>query len=344
MKKAFLPIALAVITALVLVVSCQKSYSPIPPSAGAVNLTQLFSAIQPVPQSFSVPAGKETVIYAAQGTKMHFYSNSFKDANGNIITSGTVNIQMTEMYKPGDMIANRATTIANGEILQSGGQVNITATQNGNPVYANKYSLAFRHNSTSSAPMAMFYGATGNNAAATTTWTQSDTTQNGTKAAGTTSDSAANNASSLFVFDSCTNFTWANCDWFNKNDSPKTTVSIILPDSTFNPTNTQMYLVLPNITRAHNTRDTFNAVLSSIEPRLGSESYNASTNTMKLISQHNNVIVPAGLDYELVVMANKNGIWYYYQQQGVIPHNGLLVNVALVQTTEQRVITQLAGL
>ena len=76
------------------------------------HLNQLFSGLRSTPQNFTVTAGRDTTIYGTNNTLLHFYTNSFKDAGGNIIQSGTVYIQLIEMYKPGDMICNRATTMA----------------------------------------------------------------------------------------------------------------------------------------------------------------------------------------------------------------------------------------
>ncbi len=343
MKKTFLSIAIVGIAGLMLVVSCQKSYSPVPHVIATPSLDELFSGLKSDPENFNVPAGEETILYASQGTMIHFYPNSFKDADGKIITSGTINVKLIEMYRAGDMISNRATTMANGQLLQSGGQVNITATLSGTAVFPTTYGIAFKHGTSSSASMSLFYGGT-SNAATVATWTQSDTSRNGTVSSGTRNDTNSHNETSLFIFDSCTSFNWINCDCFHQSDSPKTTVSVILPDSTFNPTNTELFLVLPNITRHYNPNDTFTAVMSSVEQNLGRQSYTVTTNTMNLISEGQTVIVPAGLNYQLIVMTNKNGTWYYYEQQGVIPHNGLVVTATLLQTTQQNIKNQLSCL
>jgi len=343
MKKLFFALSLIYITVIILLFSCNKpSYSP--GTAGQTSLNQLFASIRSTPQTLSVTAGRDTIVYGANGTMLHFYTYSFKDAAGNIITSGTIDLQLTEMYKAGDMISNRATTFANGQILQSSGQINMVATLNGNEVYANSYGIGFKHGNSSSAPMALFYGASANSDSVAT-WTQSDSTKNGTTTTGTVTDTVSSTPKSYFYFDTCSSFTWANCDWFYTNDSPETTVSIVLPDNSFNATNTQMYLVLPNVNRWGNTADIFIAVLSNVEDKgLGSSSYTAKTNTLQLISEGNTNIVPAGLNYKLVVLANKNGTYYYYEQQGTIPHNGLTATATLVSQPESTIISNLAGL
>ncbi len=271
----------------------------------------------------------------------------FKDGSGNIITTGTVYLQLTEMYKAGDMICNRTTTFANGQMLASGGEITMTATMNGQPVYANKYGIGFNQTGGSIAPMALFYGTT-SNADSIATWTQSDTTQIGNVADGTTIDSSSPGTTGInfYTFDSCTNFIWANCDWFYNTDSPKVTVSVILPDTTFNPYNTQLFLALHNITGWGGTDVT--AVLSDVENTqygsLGSASYTAATNTMILISEGNKNIVPAGLSYELVVITNKNGSYYYYEQSGTVPDGGIKATAAMASETQGDIVSRLQGL
>ena len=345
MRKALLSITLIGTLAALFIVSCSKNHYTCRTCGQSLN--QLFASLRSTPQGLSVQAGRDTIVYGSKGTMLHFYTNSFKDASGNIITSGTINLQLIEMYKPGDMIANRATTMANGQILQSGGQVTINATMNGQTVYANSYGLGFKHSNQSSAPMALFFGAT-TNADSTAVWTQTDSTKQGNIANGTTTDTATGGGgtvnTSIFLFDSCTNFTWANCDWFYSNYSPKTSVSVILPDTSFNGTNTQLYLVLPNVNRWGVTTDTFTAVLSNAEPELGGASYNAATHTMKLISESKVDIVPSGLKYELVVIANKNGQYYYWQTSGTVPSGGISVSAAMATATQGDVISLLQGL
>ena len=67
------------------------------------SLNQLFAGLRYTPQNLSVTAGRDTIVYGNNGTMLHFYTNSFKNGSGNIITSGTVYLQLTEMYKAGDL-------------------------------------------------------------------------------------------------------------------------------------------------------------------------------------------------------------------------------------------------
>ncbi len=158
MKQKLLSIPTLFCAACFTLTSCQKDYNASTDVETISELVDLFTALRPTPQNLSVTAGREQVITGASGTMLHFYPNSFKDKNGHIITSGTVNLQLTEMYKPGDMIANCASTsTVDGFPLQSSGQINVSATMNGEKVYANKYGVAFKQTGTQT-PMALYYG------------------------------------------------------------------------------------------------------------------------------------------------------------------------------------------
>ena len=339
MKNILLPITLLCVITFVIVFSCKKTNKN---STNGVtqSLNQLFSGLRTTPQSLNVTVGRDTIVYGIKGTILHFYSNSFKDANGNIITNGNVNMQLMEMYTPGDMVRNRATTMANGQILQSGGQVNIIATMNGQQVYANKYSIGFAQYNPSSQPMALFYGSN-TNTDSVVTWSASDTTIQGNLSQYTildtiweykTDSSSLSYVSPEYIFDSCINFKWINCDKFWSNNSPKTSVKVILPDNSYNANNTGLYLVLPAI----------NSVLSNVQWG-GSTSYNTSTHTLTLISESDTTIVPVGMNYEIAVITNKNGIYYYWQTSGVTT-SGMTVTAVMAPSNQTDIVAKLQRL
>ncbi len=342
MKRTIFSLICTGIIAVVLFASCSKNGSQPLTDIEPAGLDEVFSSLCTAPQVFNFHAGTEIVIYANEGTKLHFYPNSFKDAGGSVITSGIVCVRLTEMYKAGAMIANRATTMAGGRLLQSGGEVYLTATQNGKPVYANSYRLGFSHKCSSNVPMALFYGST-NNPASIAVWSQSAVALQGSVVDGTIADSYPHTAP-LFIFDSVTNFTWTNCGSFYPFDSAKTSVSVVLPDGSFNESNTQMYLVLPDIKQKENATGKFISVMSNLEQGPDAGTYDQATNTMNLVSHHQVNTVPRGAAYQLVVIANKNGTWYYFQQDGTIPHDGLVATASMQQLSVREIKNKLAGL
>jgi hypothetical protein len=291
-------LALTIAVAL-LVVSCRKTNDPAPgPTPVGTDkseLNNLFKAFRSSPEIKCVTAGTSQTVVFSKGTKLTFYPNSFETATGATITSGTVCLEVIEMYKPGEMIANRATTTYNNQLLKSGGQVHIKATQNGVEVFANKYGIGFRQPGATMQPMRLFYGDT-NNEDSVTTWTTDtivfDKGSFTEMATFDTSGSAASNAW-YFQFDSCTDFKWINCDYFTNNTDPRTNITIKPSDTTFNRTNTTIYMVFP----------VFNAVAG------------AYSNTDKYLFTGYNF--PIGLNMKVVMLSNKNGEYYYEEQTGL---------------------------
>ncbi len=303
--KRNLTYAVGILATAMLIASCGKDYSS-NPVGDPSKLNALFADLKPNPQVLTVTAGTAAKVAGAGGTQLSFYPNSFKDASGHIITSGTVTLQLTEMYSTGDMIANRASTMAAGKILQSGGQINLNATVNGVKVFANVYGVQFLQQTLSSSPMNIFYGAN-NNVDSVVTWKNgADTSRAGTIAWGTTNVGGQD----LYIFDSCTEFGWTNCDQFYNTDSPLTSVSVIFPEKVYTPSNTQIYLVLPDT----------KSVMSNVEPGpgTGGQAYNATTNTMTLISEDRIDIVPTGTKYKFIAISKVNGSYYYFQQVGIV--------------------------
>lgn len=283
----------------------------------------MLSGLRSTPQNFNIAAGRDTIIYgASDGTALHFYANSFKDASGNIITSGTIDIQLTEMYKPGEMICNRTTTITNdGQLLQSGGEINITASMNGQEVYANKYGIGFKQSAPSSLNMQLFYGNT-NNTDSVTMWSADDVTKNGVTANGTTPDTSR--SSYYYYFDSCPHLSQTNCDAvYLPGSTQKTDVALVLPDGSFNQRNTEVFLILP-----------------SLKLSIFMNEYDQSTNTIHL--DESSVGLPIGLNFELAVITYKNDTYYFYETSGTIT-KGMTINAAMGAETLSDIKARLAG-
>ena len=321
MKKALLSFTLMGVITIALIASCSKNYNS--KGTGTQSLNQLFAGLRTTPENLSVTAGRDTIVYGAQGTMLHFYTNSFKDGSGNIITSGTIYLSLIEMYKPGDMIANRApTTTSTGQLLKSGGEINITATVNGQTIYANKYGIGFKQPAASTDTMYVYYGGA-SSPDSVTTWTQSDQSQNGAAA----NHTDTSHIYPSYIFDTCVYFTYVNCDRLYNSNGQNTTVSIVVPDASFDKSNTQLFLIFPTI----------NCITAS-DSR---EGYTASTNTF-IFGNHENE-VPVGVQYELVVITYKTTGYYCYIQSGITT-SGMTINAAMAPDTQQDIKDRLAGL
>jgi|GEM_PF-1029068 len=343
MKKSIFLVVPALIVTGFLFHSCTKNNNGTGNVANVYSsMNQMFAALRSTPQNLTVTAGQDVVVIGNQGTRLHFYPNSFKDATGAIIRSGTINIQLTEVYTPGDMIANRTSTMANGQLLLSSGEININATMNGNNVYANNYGVAFIHPRQSTAQMALFSGGN-NNTDSMTTWAVD--TGVGKSTTGTQLDTIPGWGKPCFFFDSCNNFSWANCDWFYNSSSPLTSANVAIPGS-FSAQNTQLYLVLKGVTDAWSgSTDTFTAVIGTEgDFSRGAAAFNPSTNTMTLMSEGKTAIVPPGVNYELVVISKLDSNYYYYSEKGTIPNSGINTHAMLVQQTVSQIKSALSAL
>ena len=292
--------------------SCSKSYN-----AGNKSLNQLFSGIRPASQQLTVIAGQDALVYGTLGTKLHFYANSFKDANGNIITGGTVNLQLTEMYTTADYIENRTSTVSGDALLTSGGEINLIATLNGQRVYANSYGITFARTNLSSDTMQLYYGST-NTSDSVVTWTAGSNTNAGTKSVN--ADTVYGKA--YYVFDSCTGFDMINCDYYynwNLADA-KTVVTAHVTGSDFDYTNTEVVIAIPSKNVA--VFMSYNYALKCfVTPQ----------------------IVPVGESYDVVSITNNNGSWYYSKQTGVISNN-LSLTVTPVADTRANIVSELEAL
>ena len=320
MKHIFLFVAAVFIIVSVTLTACKKSANNNTPATTG-NLCHLMAGLRNSPQSLSVTAGRDTVIYCARGTKLHFYTYSFVDVGGHPITSGTVNLSVTEIYKTGDFITNCTSTAAFDSLLNSGGEVFIAATMNGQPVYANKYGIGFTQSAPSSIPMQLFYGLI-KGSDSTITWSKDYVPNPGTSCAQATFD-VSGFSFLRYQFDSCAGFNWVNCDHFAGITSSKTNVKVVLPDASFNATNTQAFIALPGY-----------------RVTLGVGVYTSATSTYSL---NTGSWLPLGASYEVIVIANKNGGFYYYESTGIIT-DGVTINAAMSAKTESEILTMLQTL
>lgn len=197
------------------------------------------------------------------------------------------------------MIANRATTSADNKPLISGGQVYIKATRNGQEVFARKYGIGFKQASTSSQPMGLYYGNTAN-ADSVVVWGQADSAV-GSFAPKTTTDTTHDTSggstwyfNSMYIFDSCTNFGWINCDHFMSSGGTLTNVTCSVPDNSYNWSTTQVYVVIPSI----------NSVMSA---------YSASSSSAAFMASN----IPIGTAIRVVAIAKKGNDYYYAEHSGL---------------------------
>jgi hypothetical protein len=263
--------------------ACQKSSGTFNPGATGSNVALRNALVRlgsPV-QTFSVDAAIGATITGAQGTRLSFPPNSFKNAAGATIT-GNVQISLLEIYKPGDMIAHAASTaMGNGALLTTGGQILVNATQNGQVVQSSGYDLSFLQPRADSNAMSLFLGGR-NGLDSVVSWSERFDSSN-------TIVDSLNRA--YYRFTGMVHFEWINCDRFANTPGPKTKVRAYFPSQEFGYANTFFWMILPDI--------------------------NAATNLGKYVSNptyfesYDGFELPVGMRYKMVAVSFRNDTWYY---------------------------------
>ena len=120
--------ALCIIIATI-TLSCQRN---LPDEIGVKTLTTIAKFSQTArqeQQSFVVNAGTTNVVVTKKGTKVSFPGNGFVNQEGFPVT-GDVEISVKDIFTPMDMILNDMPTVSGNQLLESGGEFKITASQN----------------------------------------------------------------------------------------------------------------------------------------------------------------------------------------------------------------------
>lgn len=182
-------------------------------------------------QNFTIDVASPALIVGSKGTKLQFYANSFETMTGQNVT-GNIQISMVEIFSKADMILMNKPTMGNNLMgglnpLISGGEMKITATQNGQTL---RLKSGFTYDLQVPAPngvdpnMGLFYGDNSND---TLVWTIAD------------SANFSGQGNTYFAFPDSLN--WINCDYFYNNPNPQTTVNVQVPAG-FNGTNCSVFV------------------------------------------------------------------------------------------------------
>jgi len=176
-------LAITIIFIATLFFSClKKSNNNTTTPVNYINISQLFTSLRTPSQLIKVWAGRDTMIFGAESTMLHFYPNSFRDVNNNILTNQWIYLELAEIYSAYDMISNHINTTSGDTILQSGGEINLTATTvAGQTVYIKPYGIGFKESAPNSQEMQLYYG-NNNNPDSSKGWIQSNISALGTTA------------------------------------------------------------------------------------------------------------------------------------------------------------------
>ncbi len=109
-------------------------------------------------QEFVITGPSNDTIIGNQGTKIYGGKNCLADANGDTIDY-PFSIHLVELYTPADMIYWQMPTVANGNILETDGEIRIRATKNSQDLFLSCPYGFEMPNSTPNASMTIFSGA-----------------------------------------------------------------------------------------------------------------------------------------------------------------------------------------
>lgn len=193
--------------------ACKKDdHDVIPPPSNTSNMGSFFANNEEnAKQTFTVNATTGQSITGSNGTKIYIPANAFVYSNGTTVT-GNVEIELIEVLDVSEMINLNKTTTSNGQILVSGGQLKVTATQNSNYLTLSPNAALYVEIPTTVADpqMGLFTGTVASDS--TIDWMSAGQDTSQTDSIWVTVDSSGGSWYS-FPFDN-DSLGWINCDYF----------------------------------------------------------------------------------------------------------------------------------
>ncbi len=104
-----------------------------PPRAVARDVEALYRELDKPVQSFSLPAGKDTLLTCREGTTLQIPAHAFVSAKTGAPVTGPVTFRVKEYYSIGDALLANVSTMTKTEPLESGGMVYLEAVAGGEP-------------------------------------------------------------------------------------------------------------------------------------------------------------------------------------------------------------------
>lgn len=177
---------------------------------GKLTSSEFLAKFSVPTQKFNGTGGAAFSITGAKGMKFDFPANAFIDASGNPV-AGNVVVSLKEVLSKRDIVLSGKVTQSNGQLLISGGQFQILASQNGqslrlNPAVAVAVKVPTTFNTD---PMDLFVWM--QNGVSDSTWVLDQKARVATSA-------------NFYQFN-LPSFGWVNCDYFYSNPNPKTTIT-----------------------------------------------------------------------------------------------------------------------
>lgn len=274
-------------------------------------------------QTFTGDAATGFSITGAKGTKVTFPANAFVDGDGNVV-SGTVTISLKEVLSKKDVLLSGVWTEANGQLLESGGELQVKARKDGadlmiNPAIMPDSGIVVEVPKVmNDQDMGLFVqekrdqggaggGQQGGEQQNPTTWVPAPYYPFG-------------NGPNSYSF-TLPGFTWVNCDKFYSDPNPKTTITV-LPDFQDDSvvTDLQVILVFKDISTVITLP--FNYSLQKFESYANS--------------------LPVGLQADLVLIGKDSGGFIQFGKQTITISANMHIDAPIHKATQAEVDAYLA--
>jgi hypothetical protein len=267
-------------------------------------------------QQFTGDAGTGFSITGAKGTKINFPANAFVDGSGNLV-SGTVTVSLKEVLSKKDVLLSGVWTEANGQLLESGGELQVKARKDGADLRVNP-NLNPDSGIVVEVPkvmndqdMGLFIqekrqdpggGQQGGGQQNPSTWVPAPYYPFG-------------NGPNSYSF-TLPGFTWVNCDKFYNDPNPKTTITV-LPDFQDDSvvTDLQVILVFRNISTVITLP--FNYSIQKFESYMNS--------------------LPIGLQADLVLIGKDSGGYIQFGTQVITISANMHIDAPIHRATQAEV-------
>lgn len=299
--------------ALLVVQGCKKEeiINEPNPATGSSSIGAFFTQNGVPSQTLNVDAATGGFYTGNQGTRLYIYPNSFVTLTNQPV-SGTVQLELKEILNRTDMILSDAHTLSNNNLLESGGELYLNATQGGQKLkLAAGKSIYVVMPTTTTQDMNLFYG------------TRTSQGVNWNLAASTPTITANPDSSQTsgwaypFSIDS---LNWINMDVFYSDPNPKTKVKVNV-SAGYDSSNTAVFVVF-------NSKKMISRVYSYTPGEFNTNYYT----------------LPTGMNVNIVAISKQNGQYYSAFSGTTTITNNHAVALTFYPTTESAFKSALQGL
>ena len=114
--------------------SCQSEREEIIENNQEIIFSDIYSESQVKSQFFEIELEKDTTLISQNGTKFRIYRNSFELLIDSNRIQSKIQIELKEVFHPIDFVLGNLTTTSEGDLLESGGMIFISAKLNGEEI------------------------------------------------------------------------------------------------------------------------------------------------------------------------------------------------------------------